>query len=178
MIKMIVRKPVIAFAVLGFAAVLSGCLISGTKVFTLGLEDIPVSASGTFTRTAVDLTENDTFNDHKDEIRLIDRFGFICDIVNPTAGTVNVSVYFSTDPNLTDNQVATQATPLFRNFAVSANSTRHISYDESLTLLENFGALQEVLATGQLTFYSTSTSGAFNLLIDNPVLVITFTVGL
>lgn len=168
---------VAALTVLGLAAVISGCLVSGTKVFTFGLSDVAVTG-GAFTRTPVDFTQNSTYQDHKDDIRLIDRFGFTCNIINPNANPVDVSVYFSTNPNLGDSEVPTSATPLFRNFRVGANTTEPITYDESLDLLENFDALQQVVDAGAFTFYSQSANGSFNFAIDDPVLIVTFTVGL
>lgn len=175
--KTLFSKSVAALAVLGFAAAVSGCLISATKVFTLALPDVPI-IGGVFTRTPVNLNEDSTYEEHRDKIRLIDRFGFTCDVVNNSSENVTVSVYFSTDPGLGDPEVATQATPLFLNFAVSANSTRHISYDESLDLLQNFAALQQVVDAGQFTFYSTAPQTGANITIRNPVLIVTFTVGI
>jgi hypothetical protein len=122
----------VALAALGLVAAISGCLTSGTEVFTYEMEDINVSATG-FTRTPVDLTENDTFNDHVDEIRLIDRVGFTCNIVNPGSPT-SVSIYFSKENIPNDADVPTQATPLFTNLA-APSGTRTIGYDESLTLI-------------------------------------------
>jgi hypothetical protein len=179
--KTLFSKSVAALAVLGFAAAVSGCLISATKVFTLPLPDVPI-IGGVVTRTPVNLNEDSTYEEHSDKIRLIDRFGFTCDVVNNSSEDVTVSVYFSTDPGLGDPQVATQATPLFLNFAVPAppdpNSTRHISYDESLDLLQNFAALQAVIDAGQFMFYSTAPQTGVNITIRNPVLIVTFTVGL
>lgn len=175
--KTLFSKSVAALAVLGFAAAVSGCLVSGTKVFTLALPDVPITG-GVFTRTPVNLNEDSTYEEHNDKIRLIDRFGFTCAVVNNSSQDVNVSVYFSTDSGLGDPEVATQATPLFLNFAVSANSTRSISYDQSVALIQNFKALQDVIDTGQFTFYSTALQTGVNITIDNPVLIVTFTVGI
>lgn len=167
----ILGRPVIALTILGLAAV-SGCLISGTEVFTYVVGDIQITANA-FEETSVDLTTNSTYQDHREDIRLIDRVGFTCDAVNPTANPVNISAYFSTTAGLGDP--ATQATPLFLNFAVPANSTHHIDYDESLAILLNFEELQAAVDSGQFTLYST---GPANMSLDDLTLVVTFTVGL
>jgi hypothetical protein len=174
--KILNREVGVAVVALGLVAAISGCLVSGTKVFTYGLDDINVNAAS-YTVTSVDLTTNSTFNDHIDDIKLIDRFGFTCNVVN-TGGPANtISVYFSTNPNIPGPDVPTQATALFRDFAVPADGIEPITYDESVALIENFEALQAAVETGNLTFYSIA-SQAFNLTIDDPVLVVTFTVGL
>jgi len=172
--KIVNQELGVALAALVLVAAISGCLGSGTKIFTYELGDIAVNATA-FTRTSVDLTTNDTFNDHIDDIRLIDRVGFTCNIVNP--GTAdNISLYFSKDNIPNDADVPTMATPLFTNLAVPAG-TRTIGYDESLTLIQNFEAFQAVIETGQFTVYSRATDN-FSITIDDPVLIITFTVGL
>ena len=173
--KIVNQELGVALAALVLVAAISGCLVSGTKIFTYELGDIAVNATA-FTRTSVDLTTNDTFNDHIDDIRLIDRVGFTCNIVNTGNPANTISLYFSKDNIPNDADVPTMATPLFTNLAVPAG-TRTIGYDESLTLIQNFEAFQAVIETGQFTVYSRATTG-INITIDDPVLIITFTVGL
>jgi hypothetical protein len=151
----------------------AGCLVSGTEVFDFLIGTLSVSG-GTFDSLTVDLTDDDTFNDHKDEIELVDRVGFTTNVTNNSGQDALLSVYFSTQSGLSDP--ATQATPLFLNVAIPAGG-REISYDESLDLLLNFDKLQAAIPGGVITFYSTA-NGTFNLTLNDLTMIITFTVGL
>ena len=172
--RTILLRASVLLAALALVAALGGCLISGTKVFSFSLGDINVTGNQ-FERDTIDLTNDDTYKEHKDEIRLIDRVGFTCKVVNNSANAAAVSMYFSTNAGLLDPE--TQATPLFRNFQVAGSGTEDVTYDESLALIENFDALQAAVETGNITFY-TNSPGGLNMLIDDMVLIVTFTVGI
>ena len=133
--RTILLRASVLLATLALAAGLAGCLISGTKVFSFALPDINVTGNQ-FERYTIDLTNDDTYKEHKDEIRLIDRVGFTCRVVNNNPGAASVSMYFSTESGL--GNPATQATPLFCDFQVASGGTREITYDESLALIEKW----------------------------------------
>jgi len=151
----------------------AGCLVSGTEVFDLLIGTLNVTG-GSFNEDTIDLSENDTFNDHKDEIELIDRVGFTTEVDNNSGQDALLSVYFSTQAGLGDP--ATQATPLFLNVPIPA-AGRTITYDESLDLLLNFDQLQAAIKGGVITFYTTA-NGNFNLTLNDLTMIVTFTVGL
>jgi hypothetical protein len=151
----------------------AGCLVSGTEVFSFPIGTLVVTG-GSFDQVTIDLSQDDTFNDHKDEIQLIDRVGFTTDITNNSGQATLLTVYFSTEPGLIDP--AKQATPIFVDVPIPAGG-RPIEYDESLDMLQNFDQLQEVIKGGVITFYSTAT-GNVNLTLNDLTMIITFTVGL
>jgi hypothetical protein len=151
----------------------AGCLMSGTEVFSYLIGDLNVTG-GAFDSVTIDLTDDDTYNDHKDEIEVIDRVGFTSDVANVSGQDALLSVYFSAESGLTNP--AQDATPLFLDVAIPA-AGRSISYEESLDLLLNFDQLQEVIKGGVVTFYSTA-NGTFNLTLNDLTMIVTFTVGL
>ena len=151
----------------------TGCLVSGTEVFSFPIGTLLVTG-GAFDQVTIDLSQDDTFKDHKDEIQIVDRVGFTTDITNNSGQATLLTVYFSTIPGLIDP--ATQATPIFVDVAVPAGG-RPIEYDESLDMLQNFDQLQEAIRGGVITFYSTAT-GNVNLTLNDLTMIITFTVGL
>jgi hypothetical protein len=153
-------------------ATIPGCIPTATDSFGEPIPDLD-AIGGVFDETAVDLTENSTFEDHQDEIRLIDRVGFSTRIVNNSGTPATVSLYVSDTPGLTDP--ANEARVLFDKIPVPAGG-RDISYDESVELLQNFEYLQTVVEDGLLIFYSTA-DGNFDLTFTQIVAIITFTVG-
>lgn len=151
----------------------AGCLVSGTEVFGFLIGTLNVTG-GTIAQDTIDLSEDDTFNDHKDEIEVVDRVGFTTQVTNNSAQDALLSVYFSTQAELSDP--ANQATPLFLNVPIPA-AGRTVTYDESLDLLLNFDQLQEAIKGGVITFYTTADSN-FSLTLNDLTMIITFTVGL
>jgi hypothetical protein len=156
--------------ILAFAG---GCLVSGTEVFSIDIGDLLVTG-GAVESVTVDLTENDTYEDHKDEIKTIDRVGFTTQIDNLTGTEAVIDLYFSATPGLANP--AAEATPLFLDVTVPPGG-RTITYDESLDFLLNFEELQTVVEGGAITFYSTANQG-FNLVLNDVTMIVTFTVGL
>ena len=151
----------------------TGCLISGTKVFSFLIGDLIVTGGG-FDSVTIDMTNDETYNDHKDGIGVIDRVGFTSDVANNSGQEALLSVYFSTQSGLSDPPK--QATPIFLDVAIPA-AGRTISYDESLDMLLNFDQLQEAIKGGVVTFYATA-NGAVSLTLNDLTMIVTFTVGL
>ncbi len=177
------RRIFAAAAAVALTLVAAGCpLVSGTKVFTYTVGNIDLAPGVGFNHTTIDLSNNGVFNDHKADIKLIDRVGFECGLVNNTSTAQTVSVYFSTKSNLTAGEVPAQATVLFKDVSVPASASgttpdRTIAYDESLTLLQNFTAFSKAVESGNFTFYVLS-GGGVDVDISGLVLIVTFTVGL
>ena len=171
--------PVIIVALALFGAAISGCLISGTKAFTLPIAPPAKTATGgSVNEEVVDLDENSTFQDYKDKIRIIDRIGFRARITENMGTAENMSMYFSATSNMVSaTQVRAQATPLFENYPIPASGTVVIDYDQSLKILQNFELLQELAKTGEFSIY-TLADDTFNLTFVALEFVITFTVGL
>jgi hypothetical protein len=173
MIHSALRIPVVALLVLSMAAVFSGCLISGTESFSKDLGDFNVTANS-FDGENVDLTEDSTYEDHQDEIQLVDRVGFSMSLVNVSGVETQVSVYISDNPNLaTPAQVKDLATLIFEDLVVPVGG-RTIDYKESLDLLQNFSALQDAVERGTFTVYAVA-GGDYNVDVNDVVVTITLT---
>jgi hypothetical protein len=159
-------------------ASLSGCLVSGTKVFSENLGDINATSSSSPNQTTLDLTDNSTWEDYKDEIRNIDRVGFTTTVRENIGNSVSISMYFSARDDLgSAQQVIAEATPLFLNFVVPANSRQPISYAQSQLMILNIEELKTLVEGGQLSFYTLSTHN-FNVTLEEFIVTVTFTVGI
>ncbi|MGD8395903.1 MAG: hypothetical protein PVF43_10540 [Candidatus Eiseniibacteriota bacterium] len=171
------RRMMLAAGGLAGLALAAGCLISGTKVFSQALPEIRATG-GVSTAIELDLTENETFEDYQDKIRIIDRFGFSATIRNDTATPTTLSMYFSGKGDVPEAELGSAVAPaLFVNFPIPTAGTR-ISYDESQKIIQNFEALRDQARTGRIYFYTTATGQGFDLTIPDMLVTITFTVGL
>ena len=164
------------------ALLAAGCLISGTKVFEFdvirdgnGGQPIDISA-GSFEMVPIDLTGNDTFEEHQSDVKLIDRAGFTATVANSSATATSMSIYFDTkDP--ADPVVLGEATRILNSIALGASGTTNITYKESEEAIENFSAFQEAVAGGKLRLISVA-DGNVDFQVTAMLLIITFTVGL
>lgn len=176
-------RRILATLLLGALAVAAaGCLVSGTKVFTYDVGTLNLDPVTGFQSVTIDLSGNSTYNEHRDEISLIDRVGFECGLVNNETTPATVSIYFSKTAGLTAAQVPTQAKALCTDVTVPAIRTgtfpdREIDYDTSVALLQNFEPFAKTVQDGSFTLYVLTAGGADVDVLDL-VLVITFTVGL
>ena len=156
------------------AVLLPGCLVlSATESFSQRIGDFTVS-SGSFDSENVDLSENSTYDDHKEDIELVDRLGFSMNLVSLSGVPATVSVYISDDPALaTPAEVASKATLIFEDLEVPT-AGRSIDYEESLDLLLSFPALQGAVEAGTFTVYAIA-GGDYNVAINDVIVTITMT---
>ena len=178
------RRILATLALAALAAAAAGCLVSGTKVFTYDVGSLNLNPGTGFDSHSIDLSGNSTYNEHRDDISLIDRVGFECGLVNNGTVARRISIYFSRTAGLDAADVPTQAMALCTNVDVPATRTgtfedRVIDYDTSISLLQNFDAFAKVVQEGTFTLYVLSDDAqAVDVDITDLVLVVTFTVGL
>ena len=152
---------------------LVGCLISGTFVVSVMIKDIGFTGDGLY-HYAVNLTAEDVWEDHKDEIENIDVVGFEMWIRNnsPAATTFNVWVDDIDDAPLTDlDSVEVYATIILEDLALAVGSN-YITYSQSLSHIKHFTALKALVETGEFHYYGHSLVGA-DCLIDSVRVIVT-----
>jgi hypothetical protein len=152
---------------------LGGCLlISGTFVVT---ESFSFDVSDYLSFQAVDLTENSDWQDHKDNIDMIDAVGFsmTMDNSNGSAVTFNLYVapYAATQQYTTKSELDDKAYVVIKDLTVPAG-TSTVTYAQSLTHLHNLDKLKELTKTGKLHLYAT-TSLAGSFTVDPGSIVVT-----
>jgi len=173
MMKLLKNK--LAVSMLAVAAIfLGGCLVSGTfivvEVFTLNSP-----TSGLYS-DAVDLTDNEDWQDHKDDIDRIDVVGFEVWMTN-SSSSLTYSAYLD-DPQpalyTTAGQVQANTTLILEDLEipVTSGSEKVITYAESLTLIQNTETIRTLLKSGQFDYYAL-TSGSGSATVDSVKVVIT-----
>lgn len=146
------------FGLLGLtllSLVLGGCLVSGTFIV---VEVIEFGTAAAFYKDAVDLTGNEEWEDHKDDIDRIDVVGFELWMTNP-GGSFTLDAYLD-DPNdtayTTPGEVTANTTQVFGTFTVPASissSQRVVSYSQSFQYLKNVEAIRRLIRSGAFDFY-------------------------
>ena len=135
--------------------VLGGCLISGTFIV---VQVIEFGSAAAFYKDAVDLTGNEEWEDHKDDIDRIDVVGFELWMTNP-GSSFTLDAYLD-EPNdtayTTSGQVTANTTHVFGSFTVPggiSSSQRVVSYSNSFQYLKNVEAIRTLVKSGAFDFY-------------------------
>jgi hypothetical protein len=157
---------------------LGGCLlISGTFVVT---ESFSFDVSDYLSFQAVDLTENSDWQDHKDNIDMIDAVGFTMTMDNSNGSAVTFNLYVApyADKQLYNTLIDFQQAVtdgdvyvVIKDLTVPAG-TSTVTYAQSLTHLHNLDKLKELTKTGKLHLYAT-TSLAGSFTVDPGSIVVT-----
>lgn len=171
------RTRIATFGALLVAFALSGCLLSLTESFEYNVTDETGSLDLAGTdgdMIAIDLSDEDTFADNKDKLKLVDRLGFEATLYTRNSENAKVDVYFrekSTDPWMLLLDGATVAG------SSSDTSPGSISYEDSESLIKNFSVFQEVALGGIMELRVEAEDGNDQVTVTNLLLIITITAG-
>ncbi len=169
------------FGILSLAAaalLFAGCLVSGTFVVTIFIEDWDFSPDTNLYHYEVDLTEDSDWEDHQDDIKNIDVIGMEVWLTNlgDAATTFNVWVDDIGEPVYTSvANVADNATVVLEDIGVDPGAN-HLSYAGSLSVIQNVSTLKALAKSGRFHWYGHSTLGA-DFVLDSARIVVTVSAG-
>ena len=158
--------------------VLGGCLVSGTFVVVEVFSFTALSSN--FYREAVDLTDDDTWDEHKDDIDRIDVVGFELWVTNETANDFTYSAYLD-DPTApmwsTPAEVQANATLIFDNLTIpgagaGSGSQRVVTYSQSFNYLKNIPEIRRLVKDGVFDYYAL-TVGNITGSVDSVKVIVT-----
>jgi len=164
-------------------SLLAGCLLSGTFISVIVIVDEDFTTRTGFYFYDVDLTEEDVWNDHKDEIKDIDLVGFELWITNHESEERKFSVYLDdADEPVYDTlpDVLANTTIVLDDLTLTAGPDvqTHVTYGQSFKYLKNVPTLLELVKKGAFHYYGISDGGtSAGYTIDSAKVVITFTAG-
>ncbi len=153
------RLKWILLAALSLVLIGLGCtLVSGQITLVENYGSDIGSVDGTVNRIAVDLTDNEDYNDHKDEIKSVEAFGFVVEVENLTGGEATGEGYLSlTDLGLTPSAelLDSVATKIFSNVALplAAGETRTVTFEESQDYVQGLDAIDAAVKEGVFYLY-------------------------
>ncbi|MEZ5360220.1 MAG: hypothetical protein R3F48_15490 [Candidatus Zixiibacteriota bacterium] len=156
---------------LAIVSIVAGCIVSGTFVI---VADFDFTASGDFYFHRVDITDDATWQDHKDDIDFIDAVGAEFYITSTEGTDVTFNVYvddYTTGPD--PITVPTSASKIITDFTVP-NGTTKITYKQSLSILTNLERLKTLAKKGMFDYYATTTGTVGStFVIDSAKIIVT-----
>jgi hypothetical protein len=171
----IIRRPLAWICVLGLLA--TGCIISGQFVILLDWGGI-ASTDQDLESDSIDLTGDETWQDHKDDIQNIVDVKFEVEIQNLLGTTATGEVYLSENSYNSVTDVRNNAIRILHGIEVAGNSTRMISFEESAQFQENLSAALDLVETGQFYIYGIAENIPFSVNIpEGSRLLVTFSAG-
>jgi hypothetical protein len=170
---MTVRRIIIAVLAVSVLA-LTGCLVSGTFVFT---DVFKMSITNGYSHYYVDVTDDSDWEDAVDNLDKIESIGFEMIMTNPNATDAVLDVYVSDPPSTatlaTINEVETNGTLVLDNFKVPAGVSKFkMTYSQSFSYLMNVNKLKSLAEGGAFHVYGI-TSGSTSFSIDSAIVIIT-----
>jgi len=169
-----------AVALSVLALTLAGCIVSGTFITDILIKDLQFNTQEGFYWEQVDLTEDETWDEHQDDIKSIDLVGFELWIQNQTQSDQTFEAYVANvdDPVYsTAAEVRANATLVIDELTLETgnNGDNYVSYPQSFGYVTNLETLKSLVESGQLTAYGLTTGGSFHL--DSLRVIVTFTAG-
>ena len=158
---------------------LAGCIVSGTFVVTLLIDRDEFTTGDNFYYYGVDLTDEDVWQDHKDDIESIDVVGFELWITNNSgsATTFNIWIEDIGQPQRTTiAQVQANATQVVQDLSVPTGSS-HVTYGQSLSHVINIPTLRALAMSGAFHYYGSSSVGGpgAQYVVDSARVIVTLT---
>jgi len=178
------RKNRCTSGILGLAVlslVIVGChLVSGTFVI---VESFSFTTQTGFYRYEVDITDEEKWEDHKDDISRINVVGFELWITNNESVDVTFNAYIDdADATFysTYAEVDANATKIIDDLTLAAGPgmVTHITYAQSFNYLRNVGELKRLTKEGRFHCYCVSDGGTYSaFIVDSGKVIITFSAG-
>jgi hypothetical protein len=136
--------------------VVSSCfLFSGTWVIIYKVDQADIQAKPGFYKFTVDLTTEDIWQDHKDDIDDIADISITFELANRGAESATGRVYVSSDSTLADTTaVKSSATIILDGISVAAGDTLQMTMAHYYDILQNFDTLKDLVKSGVFTAYA------------------------
>jgi hypothetical protein len=153
---------------------LSGCLVSGTFVFT---DVFKLNITNGYSHWYVDVTEDEDWEDAQDNLDRIESVGFEMYLTNPNATDAVLDVYVSDPPEAaqlaTISAVENNATLVLDDFTVPAGASKFkMTYAQAFQYLQGVDKLKALAMGGAFHVYGIAApSTSFS--VDSAIVVIT-----
>ena len=163
---------------LAIALAAPGCvLVSGQFLIDFDLPEFTTTTESTVTSAGVDLTTEEDYNDHKEELQGLSDVAVLGRLENTGNTPINVEVWMTAAPSAytTSTEVKANATKLWGPFQVAANSTTTVDWDTSADLFTTLGKellLKEIKGDGQFTLYAIAAEATYSFEVHNGVLAL------
>jgi hypothetical protein len=171
---------------LGLGLLASGCILtSGQIQINFDLDDVSITSTG-LVGAPITLSEEEEYTDNKDKLKTLSDLALLGKITNNTALPLNVEVWFTPAVTIYTTETALKADPtalkIWGDFALAANQTKQIDWNESAHLFTKAGKdalLKEAKdGDGDFSLYAIGTSGVYDFDVKNGALVLVLDAGI
>lgn len=176
----LIREKLAAMSLVAVVLLFAGCLISGTFVVTIFIpgDDFSTTDLTDGYHYLVDLSTDSDWEDHNDKIKNIDAIGVELWLTKTGAGNATFNVWMDDigQPTYTTlEMVDSLAIPVLEDLVV-ASGANHITYAQSLGLIQNIADVKTLVEGGQFHFYGHSTADD-DFHLDSARVVVTVSAG-
>lgn len=172
MLKTSMRLVAVSLAV---AVLLAGCGLLSIQIL-LNEEIDTTAVPADFFYYGVDVTDEEDWEDHRDDIEFVNYVTFDLYLTNPGGTDITFDGYIDDYGNTpcATSACATGTTRFLQGITIPASSTTHIYAGQSFQYMENLEVMKDLAESGQFHFYGVSTGGAF--VIDSGRVVVAIVV--
>ncbi len=161
--------------------IFSGCnLVTGTFVIDIAINHSEIVPHGNFEYFAVDLTKEDTWDKHKDNIKNVDNVGFQLWVTNNGTSEVTWEFYAdTTKPPHTDiPAIRSHAKQVLAGLSLPPGKT-YVDWPTSLIYLntKELPLFKQWVETGKFDIYALTDVLPYNITIDSAKVIVTVTAG-
>ena len=165
------------------ALILAGCIVTGTFVITKKVDDFTASTSGLFDAAFVDVTQEEIWQDHKDDIKYISDVRFRGTIRNTSSNLAAGQIYFSytgtytTPAEVREASDAGDAFVVFSGFTIQPQGQYFLSFAESSQYRQNLDEALKLLESGQFYMYALTPEDVFSLQVTKAYVMLVLDAG-
>jgi hypothetical protein len=164
---------------LAIALAAPGCVLtSGQFLIDFELNDFTATTETAVTRQDVDLTTEEDYNDHKEDLQSLADVAVLGTLINNGGTAIHAELYMtpSSTPSYTNAaDVKANAALLWGPFEVAAGASKTVDWDESADLFSPAGKallIQEIKGDGQFTVYMIAAEETYSFEVQNGVLAL------
>lgn len=159
---------------------MQGCLLSGTYVITYKVEDEIISTEKILNSASVDLSDNDTWADHEEDIKYVDEVAFTFKVKNLISTDSTTGQLYITDIDTFTqvDDIRSNATLIVDGIELGPGETKHILWNQCFQYILNLDTLKKQVESGTFHLYGICRNTPFHVTFYDIVAVITVTAGI
>ena len=173
---------------LGIGILASGCILTSAQIqLDFNIDDGTVTSTG-LVAAPIQLSDEQEYVDHKDDIKNISDLAFLGKFTNNTSNAFSVEVWMvptlQTVPYTTEAELKADpsAVKIWGNFALGPNETKQIDWNESAHLFTKTGKdaifNEAKNGDGDFTLYAIGSSGTYDFDVKNGAFVLVLDAGI
>ena len=166
------NKKIVAATLAALMMVMAGCIVSGTFMI---VKPFDFTTGTGFYYYLVDITNEQDWKDHKDQIDDIDLVGFELWFNNPTASDVTFNCWIDDSNNSAKQNYLeiVQTTKILDGLTLPPGKS-HLTYGNSFQYIMNVPTLKTLVKSGMFHYYGTSDNGQGTFTVDSGKVIVTF----